>query len=171
ARNRTRELFSKILSNPNPKWAFNQSPLFLEFLMGRQDFECTPWGMVTYNIFGWQKPCYLLDEGYVPTFQQLLDETEWARYGYHSGNPRCANCMVHSGYEATAVDATFSSFKHFARTVKLTLFGLKASRPVGPDFQFRAPLAAASPSAAEAPVIRGCAAIRPKEDPAGGVKA
>ena len=169
ARNRTRELFTKILSDPNPKWAFNQSPIFLEFLMGRQDFECTPWGMVTYNIFGWQKPCYLLDEGYVPTYQQLIDETEWSRYGYHSGNPKCANCMVHSGYEATAVDATFSSFRHFARTVKLTLFGLKSSQPVGADFAYAAPVTDGGASVGNCGSGCGCASNKSKENEKTGV--
>ncbi|MFZ0590156.1 MAG: DUF3463 domain-containing protein, partial [Bryobacteraceae bacterium] len=72
---------------------------------------CTPWGMPTYNIFGWQKPCYLLQDGYAETFAELMEGTAWDRYGYESGNPRCANCMVHSGYEASAVDHTFSSLK------------------------------------------------------------
>ena len=137
--------------------------------MGRQDFECTPWGMVTYNIFGWQKPCYLLDEGYVPTFQQLIDETEWSRYGYHSGNPKCANCMVHSGYEATAVDATFSSFRHFARTVKLTLFGLKSSQPVGADFAYAAPVTDGGASVGNCGSGCGCASNKSKENEKTGV--
>jgi hypothetical protein len=98
--------------------------------MGRQDYECTPWGNPTYNIFGWQKPCYLLGEGYVPTFKELIEDTEWSNYGHRSGNPKCANCMVHCGYEATAVDDTFGSWKGFSRTVKLTLGGLGASRPL-----------------------------------------
>jgi hopanoid biosynthesis associated radical SAM protein HpnH len=129
-RSRTKDLFTRILSNPKKEWAFNQSPLFLEFLMGRQDYECTPWGNPTYNIFGWQKPCYLLGEGYVSTFKELIEETEWANYGHRSGNEKCANCMVHCGYEATAVDDTFGSWKGFARTVKLTLMGFGASKPV-----------------------------------------
>ncbi len=129
-RNSTKALFTKLLENPKKEWAFNQSPLFLEFLMGRQDYECTPWGNPTYNIFGWQKPCYLLGEGYVPTFKELIEDTEWDKYGHHSGNPKCANCMVHCGYEATAVDDTFGTWSGFARTIKLTLLGLGASKPV-----------------------------------------
>ncbi len=128
--NRTGELFTKILGNSKKEWKFNQSPLFLEFLMGRQDYECTPWGNPTYNIFGWQKPCYLLAEGYAPTFRELLDETVWDGYGRKSGNPKCANCMVHCGYEATAVDDTFGSWRGFLRTIKLTLLGLNASQPL-----------------------------------------
>jgi hopanoid biosynthesis associated radical SAM protein HpnH len=110
-RERTRLLFRTILSNRKSTWRFNQSPLFFEFLMGKRDYSCTPWGMPTYNIFGWQKPCYLLQDGYAETFSELMEATEWNRYGVESGNPRCANCMVHSGYEASAVDHTFSSLK------------------------------------------------------------
>lgn len=116
----TRSLFRAVLSNRNPKWQFNMSPLFLEFLMGRQEFECTPWGMPTYNLFGWQKPCYLLQDGYAETFAELMASTEWNKYGTASGNPKCANCMVHSGYEATAVDHTFGSLRGFWDTVKAT---------------------------------------------------
>ena len=90
--------------------------------MGKQQYACTPWGMPTYNIFGWQKPCYLLQDGYADTFEELLRETEWANYGTESGNPKCANCMVHSGYEASAVNETFSSFSGFMATIKATLF-------------------------------------------------
>ena len=107
-RDKTRALFRKILSNRDPKWRFNMSPLFLEFLMGKQNFECTPWGMPTYSIFGWQKPCYLLQDGYTETYEELLETTDWSQYGYESGNPKCNNCMVHSGYEASAVHYTFS---------------------------------------------------------------
>src|SRR4030081_124855 len=121
-RARTRRLFRAILSNREKNWRFNLSPLFLEFLMGKRTYACTPWGMPTYNIFGWQKPCYLLQDGYADTFQELLDATAWQNYGTESGNPKCANCMVHSGYEASAVDATFSSLSGFLATVKATLF-------------------------------------------------
>jgi hopanoid biosynthesis associated radical SAM protein HpnH len=121
-RARTRRLFRAILSNRKAGWRFNQSMLFLEFLMGKRDFKCTPWGMPTYSIFGWQKPCYLLQDGYTDSFSELMAETEWASYGTESGNPKCANCMVHSGYEATGVDYTFSSLRGFWATVKATLF-------------------------------------------------
>src|ERR1700745_1257990 len=117
-RARTRRLFRAILSNRKPTWRFNQSMLFLEFLMGKRDFRCTPWGMPTYSIFGWQKPCYLLQDGYAETFAELMAETEWANYGTESGNPKCANCMVHSGYEASGVDYTFSSLKGLFETAK-----------------------------------------------------
>ena len=121
-RARTRKLFRAILSNRKKSWQFNQSPLFLEFLMGERHYACTPWGMPTYNIFGWQKPCYLLQDGYADTFQELMDSTAWAEYGTESGNPKCANCMVHSGYEASAVNDTFSSLRGLLATAKATLF-------------------------------------------------
>ena len=120
-RARTRRLFRAILSNRKKSWQFNQSPLFLEFLMGKQNYACTAWGMPTYNIFGWQKPCYLLQDGYADTFQELLETTEWENYGTESGNPKCANCMVHSGYEASAVDYTFSGLRGLWATVKASL--------------------------------------------------
>jgi hopanoid biosynthesis associated radical SAM protein HpnH len=110
-RARTRRLFRAILANRKKSWQFNQSPLFLEFLMGKQSYACTPWGMPTYNVFGWQKPCYLLQDGYTDTFRELLDTTEWQNYGTESGNPKCANCMVHSGYEASSMDHTFSGLR------------------------------------------------------------
>jgi hopanoid biosynthesis associated radical SAM protein HpnH len=119
---RTKRLFTKILSNRG-KWTFNQSPLFLEFLMGKRHYACTPWGMPTFNIFGWQKPCYLLNDGYADSFKELIDATEWERYGTESGNPKCANCMVHSGYEASAVNDTFGSIKGLFATARATLFG------------------------------------------------
>lgn len=121
-RAKTRRLFTKILSNRKKGWQFNQSPLFLEFLMGKRHYACTPWGMPTYNIFGWQKPCYLLNDGYANSFQELIDSVEWHKYGTESGNPKCANCMVHSGYEASAVNHTFSLTGIFA-AARAQLFG------------------------------------------------
>jgi hopanoid biosynthesis associated radical SAM protein HpnH len=117
-RARTRRLFSAILSNRRAEWKFNMSPLFLEFLMGKRHYTCTPWGMPTYNLFGWQKPCYLLQDGYADTFAELMESTKWENYGTESGNPKCANCMVHSGYEASAVHDQFSTWKGFFATVK-----------------------------------------------------
>jgi hopanoid biosynthesis associated radical SAM protein HpnH len=119
-RARIRRLFRAILSNRKKSWTFNQSPLFLEFLMGKQQYSCTPWGMPTFNIFGWQKPCYLLQDGYADTFKELIETTDWQNYGTESGNPKCANCMVHSGYEASAVNDTFGSFAGFMRTIRAT---------------------------------------------------
>jgi hopanoid biosynthesis associated radical SAM protein HpnH len=122
-RARTRRLFRAILSNRRPEWRFNMSPLFLEFLMGKRQYTCTPWGMPTYNIFGWQKPCYLLQDGYADTFSELMASTHWDSYGTESGNPQCANCMVHSGYEASAVNHTFGSWRGLFETARATLFG------------------------------------------------
>jgi hopanoid biosynthesis associated radical SAM protein HpnH len=141
-RSKTRDLFRKILSNRSKRWRFNQSPLFLEFLMGERHYTCTPWGMPTFNIFGWQKPCYLLADGYTDSFAELLNVTEWERYGTESGNPKCRNCMVHSGYEASAVNDTFTTLKGLWGAARATLFGptyrdpeaqraLETSQPAG----------------------------------------
>jgi hopanoid biosynthesis associated radical SAM protein HpnH len=121
-RARTRRLFRGILSNRKKDWQFNMSPLFLEFLMGKRDYACTPWGMPTYNIFGWQKPCYLLQDGYADTFAELMESTGWENYGTESGNPKCANCMVHSGYEATSVNDIFGSIRGIFDAAKATIF-------------------------------------------------
>ena len=131
SKKKTRRLFREILSNREDKWRFNMSPLFLEYLMGRREYKCTPWGMPTYNIFGWQKPCYLLQDGYADTFQELIEETDWERYGTESGNPKCANCMVHSGYEASAVNDTFGSLSGLLATARATLFNKYKDPDVG----------------------------------------
>jgi hopanoid biosynthesis associated radical SAM protein HpnH len=122
-RDRTVTLFKEILSNKKRHWKFNQSPLFLKFLMGTQELECTPWGNPLYNMFGWQRPCYLLQEGYASTFKELMDETPWEEFGHASGNVNCANCMVHSGYEPTAVQATFTSFRGLKDSAIATMTG------------------------------------------------
>ncbi len=119
-RDRTRKLFRLILSNRKPRWYFNLSPLFLEYLMGRRDYVCTPWGMPTYSLFGWQRPCYVMQDGYADTYQELLETTEWSHYGTASDNPKCANCMLHSGYEATCVNDTFGSWSGFLATIRAT---------------------------------------------------
>jgi len=121
-RARSKKLFRMILSNRKKTWRFNASPIFMEFLMGRKHLTCTPWGMPTFSIFGWQKPCYLLQDGYADTFQELMETTEWSNYGPESGNPQCANCMVHSGYEASGVNYTFGSLTGMFDTVKAMLF-------------------------------------------------
>ena len=129
-RQKTHELFQMVLSNRRDgrnRWRFNQSALFLEFLMGKRSFECTPWGNPTFNMFGWQKPCYLLNEGYVDTFAELMEETEWERYGRASGNSKCQNCMVHCGHEPTAVDYTFSGVPGLWATVKAMVFSTYAN--------------------------------------------
>jgi hopanoid biosynthesis associated radical SAM protein HpnH len=120
---RTHGLFTAILERPRTRWKFNQSPLFLQFLMGKRDYECTPWGNPTFNIFGWQRPCYLLQDGYAPTFQELMETTRWDDYGKRSGNPKCRDCMVHCGFEATAVHDTFSTWTGFRDTVIASVTG------------------------------------------------
>jgi hopanoid biosynthesis associated radical SAM protein HpnH len=120
---RAHDLFSAILANPKRRWRFNQSPLFLQFLMGKQDFECTPWGNPTFNVFGWQRPCYLLQEGYAASFKELLETTRWENYGRRSGNEKCRDCMVHCGYEPTAVNHTFASWRGFRDTAIATMTG------------------------------------------------
>ncbi|HET6324503.1 MAG TPA: adenosyl-hopene transferase HpnH, partial [Planctomycetaceae bacterium] len=122
-RDQTVELFRRTLARPKSRWVFNQSPLFLEFLKGNWDLECTPWGNPTYNIFGWQRPCYLLQEGYCSTYQELLDTTDWSAYGRQSGNSKCQDCMVHCGYEPTAVAQTFSSLRGLVAAARYTLLG------------------------------------------------
>ena len=107
-REQTKALFREILApwkSGQKRWNFNHNPLFLDFLMGDKDYECTPWGSPSYSVLGWQKPCYLLNEGYYDTFEELLEKTEWDNYGRASGNPKCADCMVHCGYEPTAAIA------------------------------------------------------------------
>jgi len=126
-RSRTNDFFNMILSNRKKRWVFNQSPLFLEFLMGKREYECTPWGNPTYNIFGWQKPCYLIQDGYVDTFDELIEDTDWDNYGRASGNPACQQCMVHCGYEPSAVDHTFANFGGLWATIKAMVFNTYAS--------------------------------------------
>jgi hopanoid biosynthesis associated radical SAM protein HpnH len=108
------------------KWRFNQSSLFLDFLAGNQNYQCTPWGNPTKNVFGWQQPCYLLaDEGFVPSFKSLIEDTEWDNYGV-GRNPKCANCMMHCGFEPTAIDDTL------VHPIKALLVALKGPRTKGP---------------------------------------
>jgi len=112
------------------KWRFNQSSLYLDFLAGNQTYECTPWGNPTRNVFGWQKPCYLLvGEGYASTFREMMETTEWGRYGT-GRNPKCANCMVHCGYEPTAVNDTFA---RPLQALKVALSGPRTEGPMAPE--------------------------------------
>ncbi len=111
----TRELFRKAFAGGNRKrWRLNHSPLFLDFLEGKVDFGCTAWGVPSYSLFGWQKPCYLMSDGYASTYAELLETTDWEAYG-RGRDPRCANCMAHCGYEPTAVLATLGSLKESLR--------------------------------------------------------
>ena len=104
-REQTRALFREIMApyrRGKTKWNFNHNPLFLDFLVGEKEYECTPWGMPSYSVLGWQRPCYLLNEGHCQSYQELLETTAWEKYGRASGNPKCRDCMVHCGYEPTA---------------------------------------------------------------------
>ena len=115
------------------KWRFNQSSLYLDFLAGNQTYHCTPWGNPTRNVFGWQKPCYLLvGEGYASSFRKLIEETDWKKYGTGI-NPKCADCMVHSGYEATAVNDTFSNP---LKALKVFLRGPRTDGAMAPEVPF-----------------------------------
>ena len=129
-RSRTKDLFAKILKKPKKRWRFNQSPLFLEFLSGAREYQCTPWGNPTYSLFGWQRPCYLLQDGYAETFKELMETTDWDRYGT-GRDERCADCMVHCGYEASAVDETFSGLRGFLTTLRAYVFGFRVGRKSG----------------------------------------
>lgn len=115
---RTRWLFREAFKGGKRKrWRLNHTPLYLDFLEGRVDFHCTAWGIPSYSIFGWQRPCYLLGDGYTRTYRELVETTDWSQYGRQSGNPKCANCMAHCGYEPTAVLATMSSLKESIRAI------------------------------------------------------
>jgi hopanoid biosynthesis associated radical SAM protein HpnH len=116
-RERTKELFRKVLAGK--KWDFNHSPFFLDFLQGKRDYQCTPWGNPNYSVLGWQKPCYLMADGYAMTYEELMAETAWDQYGT-GRDPRCADCMVHCGYEATAVTDAMSSPLKAAKSVWAT---------------------------------------------------
>jgi len=114
----TRELFRKAFAGGNRKrWRLNHSPLFLDFLEGKADFECTAWGIPSYSLKGWQKPCYLMADGYVETYRELIETTDWDKYG-RGKDPRCNNCMAHCGYEPTAVLATMGSLKEGLRAMR-----------------------------------------------------
>jgi hopanoid biosynthesis associated radical SAM protein HpnH len=130
-RKESKQLFRDLFKlGKGKKWVFNQSTLYLDFLAGNQTYECTPWGNPTRNVFGWQKPCYLLvGEGYARTFRELMEDTDWDNYGT-GRNPKCANCMVHCGYEATAVDDTFN---HPLKALKVALKGPATEGPMAPE--------------------------------------
>jgi hopanoid biosynthesis associated radical SAM protein HpnH len=133
-RRNTKELFRKVFalgkaSNKGKNWNLTHSGMFLDFLAGNQEFHCTPWGMPTRNIFGWQKPCYLLGEGYAKTFTELMETTDWDAYG--TGRyEKCANCMAHCGYEATAADAMM---RHPLQAFGIALRGVRTEGPMAPE--------------------------------------
>jgi hopanoid biosynthesis associated radical SAM protein HpnH len=130
SRKKTKQMFRDILGRSNAStWKFSQSTLFMDFLAGNQTYHCTPWGNPARNIFGWQRPCYLLGEGYAPSFKALMEETDWQAYG--TGNyEKCANCMVHCGYEATAVADTVA---HPLKALKVFLKGVRTDGDMAPE--------------------------------------
>ena len=129
-RRKTKELFRRVFElGKGKKWKFIHSTLFLDFLAGNQEYHCTPWGMPTRNVFGWQKPCYLLGEGYVATYKELMETTDWDTYG--TGRyEKCANCMAHCGYEPTAVQASIGSP---LKALGVALRGVRTSGPMAPE--------------------------------------
>ncbi|HEY7748358.1 MAG TPA: adenosyl-hopene transferase HpnH [Aestuariivirgaceae bacterium] len=130
-REKTKQLFREILrrGRNGRAWSFSQSSLFLDFLAGNQSYHCTPWGNPTRTVFGWQRPCYLLGEGYAATFRELMEETNWDAYG--TGNyEKCADCMVHSGYEASAVA---DAIAHPLKALGVSLKGARTEGPMAPE--------------------------------------
>ncbi|HWZ58410.1 MAG TPA: adenosyl-hopene transferase HpnH [Gemmatimonadaceae bacterium] len=134
-RTESKKLFRDIFKRgEGKKWPFTDSALFLDFLAGNQEYECTPWSTVTRNVFGWQKPCYLLvNEGYAPTYQALMDETDWDAYGTGK-NPKCDNCMAHCGYEGTAVN---DAMAHPLKAMMVSLRGPRTDGPLAKDPEIR----------------------------------
>ncbi len=129
-RRKTKELFRRVFALGKGKnWNLMHSGLFLDFLAGNREYHCTPWGMPTRNLFGWQKPCYLLGEGYAKTFKELMETTDWDSYG--TGRyEKCANCMAHCGYEPTAADA---SIRNPLSALWTALRGVRTSGPMAPE--------------------------------------
>ena len=130
SRRRTKQLFRDLFRmGRDRKWRFSQSTLFLDFLAGNQSYHCTPWGNPTRNVFGWQRPCYLLGEGYAPSFAALMEETDWDSYGTGKYE-KCAECMVHCGYEATAVADTVANP---LKALRVLLRGHETEGPMAPE--------------------------------------
>ena len=130
-RERTRKFFRDVFARGNggKDWTFTNSPLFLDFLAGNQTYECTPWSMPLRTIFGWQKPCYLLGEGYVDTFAELMEGTEWDKYGVGKYE-KCADCMVHCGFEGTAAT---DAIRHPLKMMAVGRKGVRTEGPMAPD--------------------------------------
>ncbi len=129
-RRKTKELFRRVFAlGKGRKWRLQHSPLYLDFLAGNQDYRCTPWGMPTRNVFGWQKPCYLLGEGYASSFKELMETTDWDNYG--TGRyEKCANCMAHCGYEPTAANA---AIRHLLSAAWIAIRGVRTEGPMAPE--------------------------------------
>lgn len=132
-RTESKQLFRDVFrigKERKSKWVFNQSSMFLDFIAGNQSYQCTPWSNPTYNVFGWQKPCYLLvDEGYASSYKELMEDTAWDQYGVGI-NPKCDNCMAHCGFEGSAVDDTFA---HPLKAARVAAFGPRTEGEMAPD--------------------------------------
>ena len=167
ARNASKRLFREIFRRArgrasHPRWSFNHSSLFLDFLAGNQAYQCTPWSNPTYNLFGWQRPCYLLsDEGNAASYRALMEETDWERYGV-GRNPRCDNCMAHCGFEGTAVN---DALAHPLKALRAAWRGPRVSGPMAPDLpvlyterdrmvEVSIPLTAVKPAGAQSAAAR-----------------
>jgi hopanoid biosynthesis associated radical SAM protein HpnH len=168
SRRKTKELFRRIFAlGRGKKWNLLHSGMFLDFLAGNQSYHCTPWGMPTRNIFGWQKPCYLLGEGYVKSFKELMETTDWDSYG--TGRyEKCANCMAHCGYEPTAAEA---SFANPIKSLWISLRGVRTEGPMAPEISLDAQRPAQyvfSRHVQQALAKLGTTRVRTKEPAAGG---
>jgi hopanoid biosynthesis associated radical SAM protein HpnH len=168
SRRKTKELFRRIFAlGRGKKWNLLHSGMFLDFLAGNQSYHCTPWGMPTRNIFGWQKPCYLLGEGYVKTFKELMETTDWDSYG--TGRyEKCANCMAHCGYEPTAAEA---SFANPIKSLWISLRGVRTEGPMAPEISLDGQRPAQyvfSRHVQQALAKLGTTRVRTKEPAAGG---
>lgn len=130
-RERTKNFFRDVFrkGDGGKAWTFTNSPLFLDFLAGNQTYECTPWSMPLRTVFGWQKPCYLVGEGYVDTFSELMEGTDWDQYGVGKYE-KCSNCMVHCGFEGTAAS---DSIRHPLKMFTIGRKGVKTEGPMAPD--------------------------------------
>ena len=170
-RNSSKQLFREIFKRRRTskrRWSFNHSGLFLDFLAGNQRYQCTPWSNPTYNIFGWQRPCYLLsDEGYAPSYRSLIEDTQWERYGV-GRNPRCNNCMAHCGFEGTAVNDAFS---HPLKALVAALRGPRVSGPLAPELPIQYAENAALASAPTVATIPPDQIRRTRRDDAGEARA
>jgi hopanoid biosynthesis associated radical SAM protein HpnH len=161
-RRKTKELFRRIFAlGKGRKWVFQHSPLFLDYLAGNQAFRCTPWGMPTRNVFGWQKPCYLLGEGYVGSFKELMETTDWDKYG--TGRyEKCADCMAHCGYEPTAADA---AIRHPLSTIWTAIRGVRTDGPMASEISLEHQRPAEFPFARHVETMLADLGVKPKTAP------
>jgi hopanoid biosynthesis associated radical SAM protein HpnH len=147
-----REVFARgraRQSSGGRRWLFNHSSLYLDFLAGNQSYQCTPWSNPTFNVFGWQRPCYLMsDEGYAPSFRSLMEDTAWERYGV-GRDPRCDNCMAHCGFEGTAVN---DMLRHPLKALRVALSGPRLGGPMAPELPFLYQEKPATPQVVAVPI-------------------